>query len=413
MKRTFAAAASVVVCLYSAHIVAQPQPEPAPPPPPPEAEPAPAPPPAPEPAPAPAPAPEIAPAPLPAQPTAAHAPEPAEPALPAKLAVGAEGLFQPGLLLQFWAMRTKAVGSDGKTSSMFRLRRAELRVKGEIAPKLVGYQVMIDPAKALDFHEETLEVEGGAGGSVTAEQPQGAVSIMQDFFITFMSDWADVSVGQFKIPLSWEGYNSSSKLLFPERALASRRWGDKRDIGVRVDKKLGDHFYYSFGVFNGSGQNQPDSNNQKDVGLRLEAYPIEGVMLGAVGYTSVGERDEPGTKDRLEGDLRVELHDFLVQAEYIHAWDGPKGDRLRGHGTYGALGYTFMKRMQPVVRVGWVDPELGADGKAGNDERFHYELGFNYYLRKHEAKLQLSFSMFDPEGRKPGNETILAAQASF
>jgi len=334
--------------------------------------------------------------------------------MPTKIKVGKEGFFQPSANLQFWMVRTqKPIPGDDKSTFMFRLRRAELKIKGEIVPKLVGYAVMIDPAKVLEFNKEDLAVDGGGGGTVTAQQPQSNVSVLQDFMITFMTDYADVSVGQFKIPVSYEGYNSASKLVFPERALSSRRWGDKRDLGIRAEKKLGDYFFYSLGVFNGAGLNRPDDNKQKDVGLRVEAYPMEGVMVGAVGYTAIGERDEPGTKDRVEGDVRVDLANFMFQGEYIRAWDGPKGARLKGHGMYGAVGYTFMDRMQPVVRVGYIDPDLDGDGKAANDEVFHYEVGFNYYLRKHEMKLQLAYSVFDPEGLKPGNEAIAAAQVSF
>jgi hypothetical protein len=348
----------------------------------------------------------------------APAPEAKEEEPPSKLHVGKEGFVQPGILLQAWFAGAR---QSSETTTTFRLRRAELKLKGEIIPKLIAFQVMFDPARVLEFEETTVEVEGqdpppATPGTVTVDQPNGAVAAMQDLYVTFLTDYADASIGQFKIPLSWEGYNSSSKIVLPERALSSRRWGDRRDIGIRVEKKLGDHFYYQFGVFNGEGQNRPDSNNQKDVALRLEGYPIEGIMIGAVGYVGVGERDDPTTKDRVEGDVRVELENFLVQAEYIRAWDGPSdGTRVKGHGVYGALGYTFFDRLQPVVRVGYVDPDLDGDAAEGNssDEVVHYEGGVNFYIQKHEAKLQASYSFFDFEDGDPRGEAIFAAQVSF
>lgn len=306
-----------------------------------------------------------------------------------------------------------------RRTSTFRLRRAELRIKGEIVPKLVAYQVMIDPAKALEFDKKKLEVQGQepaptTPGSVSADQPNGSTSIMQDFFITFLSDYADVSIGQFKIPVSWEGYGGSSKLLFPERALVSRRFGDRRDLGLRVEKKLGEHFFYSAGVFNGDGQNRADSNNQKDLALRLEGYPIKEVMLGVVGYTSVGQRDQPTTKDRVEGDARVELGNFVVQAEYIRGWDGPaNAARTKGHGFYTALGYTLMDRIQPVVRVGFLAPNTEGNATGKDDEVWAYEADLNYFIQKYEAKLQLSYTLFDFDELKKRTEVILAAQASF
>lgn len=79
---------------------------------------------------------------------------------------------------------------------------------------------MIDPARALEFERRKLDVEGQlpapeAPGSVTAAQPNGPTAILQDLNITFSSPYADVTVGQFKNPVSYEGFHSSSKLLFP------------------------------------------------------------------------------------------------------------------------------------------------------------------------------------------------------
>ena len=125
--------------------------------------------------------------------------------------------------------------------------------------------------------------------TVTINNPSSAVSVLQDFYITAMSQYADVSIGQFKIPVSWEGYNSSSKIVFPERAIISSTFGDKRDLGLRIEKKF-KKLGYSAGVFNGQGLNNFDSNVQKDLALRLEAYPVEGLTIAGVTYDSVMQR---------------------------------------------------------------------------------------------------------------------------
>ena len=335
---------------------------------------------------------------------------------PSKLSVGKEGWFQPGALLQGWLFVPRQKGV--KAPSTFRLRRAEIRIKGEIVPMRVAYQLMIDPAKVLEAQKTTVPTADGSTSVAVQQQPasQSTISILQDFFITFMSDYADVSFGQFKMPVTWEGYNGSSKLLFPERAAVVRRFGDKRDIGLRVDKKLfGDKLYYSLSVLNGEGQNKADSNNQKDVGLRVEAYPIKQIMLGAVGYMGVTERDRAGTKDRVDGELRIEAAGALLQAEYVRSWDVPVtgADRIPGQGFYAAAGYTFFDRLQPIARIGFIDPNTKEDSTAKEDETWVYEGGFNYYLRKHEMKLQASYSAFDSDLAKTRHELILAAQVAF
>jgi hypothetical protein len=335
------------------------------------------------------------------------------------LQVSKEGLFQPGALIQAWFF----MNHQDHTSSTFRLRRAELTAKGEILPKTVAYRITLDVAKLFKFGSSTsVPVTDTVSGDDVTPAEEVAVptapadgSIMQDVYITWITDYADTSIGQFKIPVSWEGYNSSSKLLFPERALVSTQFGDKRDIGLRVEKKF-KHVGYTAGVYNGAGQGHLDENNQKDVALRLEGYPIDGVMIGAVGYTSIGGRKLAG-KDRLEGDLRAQLGDALLQAEYIHGWDRPKGGRTEGHGVYGALGY-MIGHLQPVARVGLLDKNVDTADTAGTDKddtTNSYELGANYYIVDHDLKLQANFGVFNPHqsGAKNITAATFAAQLGF
>ena len=375
-----------------------------------------------------APPPVLAPEPAPVPPPAPALDEKPAPVGPDKLAIGKslQGIFQPSLLLQFWGYysHNPNITVGDKNLSTFRIRRSEIRVKGDIIPGLLSYNVMFDPAKAFAFGPKDLPVAGqmpapDAAGHVTAQQPSYTdPSILQDYFITFKSDYADVSLGQFKIPVSYEGFNGASKIIFPERALVARRYGDKRELGIKVEKKIGDYFFYSLGVFNGSGVNTTDNDNEKDVALRLEAYPIKGLTLAGVGYRTFGERDG-GYRSRLEADIRYEGYDFIALGEYIHAWDGPKSKEIEGHGAYGTLGYTFLKRIQPVARFGFLNPDKSTFG----DRVRHYEGGINYYLQALEARATLAVSAYELQDKRATNgsltpqkttwEAILAFQAGF
>jgi hypothetical protein len=352
---------------------------------------------------------------------------------PSQVTVAKTGFFQPSANLQVWAyashLKVDATPDESWTSTL-RIRRAEFRIKGEIVPKTFGYMAMFDAARLLDFSNKTVSVAGempapDTAGSVTVAQPPtgGATSILQDVALTYMNDYADVSIGQFKIPVSLEGAGSASKLLFPERALVARKYGDRRDIGIKAEKKF-DQFGYTLGLYNGEGQNKWDSNDQKDLSLRLEAYPIKELTLAVVGYTAIAERDEVGTKDRIEGDVKLEKAGVLLQAEYIRAWDvtgtAAKHKRIQGQGFYVVAGYTFFEKLQPLVRIGSLDPEIGEDehgAKAvdNNDETNSYELGVNYYFKSNDAKLQLAGGYFDPEQRSqhPRFDLTLAAQIAF
>lgn len=382
------------------------------------------------------PSPEVAPVtttttvPVEPAPAAAPADKPAEPAPSKKLAVGKLGFLTPGVLLQGWFVVDHAgdkifTDADGTnrptdTTSTFRLRRAEISAKGEILPKRVGFQVMFDPAKVREMQDKTIKT--AAGDTVTVKQPAGNISVLQDFYITFLSTYADVSLGQFKIPVSWEGVNSSAKIILPERAIVSGLFGDKRDVGVRIAKSF-PKWGYHFGIYNGLGANNLDNNNQKDVALRLEAYPIKGLTLAGMAYDSIGYRDRAGTKDRWELDVRYEAGPYLIAAEYIEGRDvkTENADPLKARGFYAAAGYTLKDAalkgdLQPVVRIGYVDPNASKDldpATDKDDELWHYDVGVNYYLQGHEMKLQAAYQRKQFQTAPAVNEIILAAQVWY
>ena len=311
----------------------------------------------------------------------------------------------------------------------FRVRRAELSVRGDILPGWISYKVMIDPARSVSFGTATYDVQNqdppptdpANPEQVTVRAPSSAVADMfQDYYLTFLVPYVDISIGQFKIPVSWEGYNSSGHLIFPERFLIARQWGDKRDLGIRLAHRF-DYFGYSAGVFNGSGQNAFETNNSKDLALRLEAYPIEGLTIAGVAYATVGDRSQAGTKDRYEGDVRFERWGFLFQAEYIAARDvGANGTVAWAHGFYAAAGYTFEDIIQPVVRFGWYDPDMDrhtdtdpATAAGHADEFWQLDGGLNWYIQGWEALLQLSYSRFQYDDRTANNQVTLAAQVHY
>jgi hypothetical protein len=386
-------------------------------------------------------APAVPPAERAAQPPPPPPPTPAVADAPKKLLVGKDSpgaSFVPGLLLQGWFVldeNTKTVGGmdTQAATSTFRIRRVEISGSGEMVPGFVRYRFMLDPSRVRDTVTSQTAVDA-SGAPVTIRTPSSVVSALQDFYITFQSQLADVSIGQFKNTVSWEGFASSAKLILPERQFMANVLGGQRDIGVRIDKTF-KSFMYSLNFFNGAGQNTLDSNNQKDVSFRVEIYPIPGLVIAGSTYDSIGYRGRAGTKDRWEGDLRYEAGPFLFQSEFIRARDlfTSGGTAVKAQGFYGALAYRLGEFgsgkwkgvLQPAVRVGHYDPNIDVDldpsmvaasNFGGNDERTDYEVGFNYYLRAYELKLQLGYDrqQFDNSDAKPAiNEVIAAAQVSF
>jgi hypothetical protein len=353
-------------------------------------------------------------------------PKAEEPALPARVAVGKRGFWQPSAQLQFWAYgQSTRVKDEQDLTAGFRLRRAELRVKGEIVPKLFAFNVMVDPSRALELDNKQLAVTSpdpsvASPGSVTAAQPNGPITILQDVILTFVSDYADVSFGQFKLPIGYEAYNSTAKLVMPEFALVTRYFSARRDLGIKVDKKLGKYVYYRVDLLNGAGQNRLDNDDQKDGALRVEAYPVVGLTVGAAGYAGLNRRHSSATKDRLEADLKLELAGALLQAEYIHGWDGATGKsdpaRAEAHGFYAAAGYKVTPKLQPLLRVGYLNPHLGtelAKPTLTSDRVWSYEAGANYFIEGSDLELQVSGGVFDYEHLASVYQGIFEVQVNF
>jgi hypothetical protein len=337
--------------------------------------------------------------------------------LPSKLAVGEGGGLKLSGVVQVWGVYQNQTDIDAPSdhASTARLRRAELKVSGDLVPKKFGFGVMLDVAKTPKFGSATVvtppkegETEPGTADVLT---PAKDNSLLQDAYITYSTGWFDVSAGQFKTPISYESATSSSKLILPERAAVVRAYGEQRDVGIKLEKKS-DYVGFVFGAFNGAGMNRLDDNNQKDLALRLEAYPVKALTLAAVGYTSVGQRGkEESTKDRLEGDIALDLGELHLQAEYIHAWSGPKGERLEGAGWYGVLGYTIGKLIQPVVRVGQLDTDVDTE----DDALTTVEAGVNYFAYKDIVKVQLAYAHtgYEAAGKDPLSEVVLAGQFKY
>jgi hypothetical protein len=356
-----------------------------------------------------------------AEPLEPEKPKEEKPALPEKLGINKlGGFFQPSALIQFWGQYSHEEKAPSKTT--FRLRRVELRAKGEIVPKMVSYFVNFDLTKVFSTSTTTTQVpvvgsDATTPGTVSVTQPTVAAdrSPLQDAWITYQSEYVDVVTGQFKIPVSLEANQSASKLLFPERSRVVREFGDRRDVGVKLEKKIQDVFYYNVALFNGSGQNVIDTDRSKDAALRLEVYPIKGLLIGGVAYGTVFDRQSM-VRDRLEADLRLELADLIVQGEYISGTTGPANRRQKGQGAYGAIAYTFIERLQPAFRMGILDTntnDLPPRNVTESGVQRQFELGLNYLLRSHDVKLTLAGALYAQEHGPDTTELTFQSQVVF
>jgi hypothetical protein len=355
--------------------------------------------------------------------------EPAAEAFPKKLSIGNSGWLQVGALMQAWfvvedgkAIADNPAGGQFDTTAYFRFRRTQIILFGDIVRDLVSYSVLFDLAKTLSFTQIP------ATGTATGYKPQSDAGMLYDYSLTMKSCIADVSIGQYRSTMSYEGASSSSVLLLPERAFTSRYFGDNYDAGMRAEKKF-DYVKYAVYVLQGMpAANMRDNNRQKEVALRLEFTPLKGIVVGGAGLTSVGQRaTQDSTRDIIEADAVVDLYDFTARGELLWGWsgrtDGSK-ERTKSRGMMASLGYTIAKKVQPIVRLSYLDIDVTTDGTPtgqplyskfglGTDEIRGYELGVNYYLDGKFAKLQAAYGYFDMDSIPYRQQFILSGQVAL
>jgi hypothetical protein len=353
---------------------------------------------------------------------------------PTKLFVTKDSWLQVGALLQGW-FDTKwnsqiQENTSRGTQSTFRIRRAELKLSGNLLGDSASFMVSFDPAATYKYgtNKYTVTDNKGVTQTITTSTPPGNTAALKLFWVSLNSRYVDAAIGQFKYPMSYEGQSSSAELLFPERAYSSRYFGDTYDMGFRLEKKL-DWFKYQVFLLNGSGQNQVDTNIQKDLSVRVELTPIPGMTLGAAGLTSLSRRTEQATtKDTGEFFGRLNTAGFLVQGELIWGKVGSTAsgvERTKAAGRYATVGYTIAGKLQPVIRYGYLNTDktvtlgnastyaLYAPFGVATDEVRSYEVGLNYYLQSNSLKLQAAYGYFDFDNVPALQEFTLSAQVAL
>lgn len=293
-------------------------------------------------------------------------------------------------LLQGWF-----AAGDGGFNDTFRIRRAELKFSGEITRK-AKWTVMIDPSRVLSLNNTTIGINGTT--VVRDISVNQASRILSDAFVTLSYlKPVTVNVGQFKIPVSFEGLQSSAALDTVERALflsdraRGGALGDVRDIGIMAFGTVDRQFDYQIGVFDGSGENQNDAdkNDQKVVAGRFVVRPsvIKGLQIGASGVWGNGQRINRPRRDRFGGELQFERKKFKFRTEFMAGIDGA----IHRRGFYAHTGYRFTPKLEGVFRFDTFDPDATGETNAADATERDFITGFNYYIRQNKLKLQFNY----------------------
>ncbi|MDP3915110.1 MAG: porin [Bacteroidota bacterium] len=291
-------------------------------------------------------------------------------------------------------VRYQALEETGKIDG-FDIRRARLDVKGNISPYW-GYRVQFDLAGTPKLIDAYAELK--------------------------LNDQFNFTIGQAKIPFSLENLTSSNKLELIDRsqaveALVARGkdvGGNQngRDIGIQLGGtilKLKDRpvVDYRLGVYNGSGINVADNNENKDYAARLIVHPITGLDISGALYN--GSRFVPEVKtgtvvntpsknvdrNRYGFDLNYDLKNLAIRGEYIHRTD----DLIDREGYYFQAGYYFLqKKLQLIAKYDFYDTDMAKTDNAST----WYVFGANYNFNTN-VRLQANYTLKQEVGTSIDN----------
>ena len=198
--------------------------------------------------------------------------------------------------------------------------------------------------KYFDFFVEADFGQGATGGDINVLLTDGYLDIHY---------WPELRLraGQFKVPFSFEELFSDNNIDFVERSVADNLV-PSRDVGAMLHGSLfGGIVNYAGGIFNGSGQSKSETNDSKDLAVRLVVAPfnrtdlawLKNFQLG--GDVTIGDEDSgqslqgktdgqfvffnrvPTRGDRLRysGEVAYYYGPFTLYGEYIQTKEERKG----------------------------------------------------------------------------------------
>ncbi len=278
-------------------------------------------------------------------------------------------------MIQIWTLNS----ADSDIDDGFLLKRSEFKLSGYIISDIVGFNFMLDPA-SVPTH------------------------LIQDLNIFYQfSPQLKVAVGQMHYPLTMEGLQPSSALDFIDRSiLASRAYGDRRDIGLLASGAQA-RLDYAVGVFNGSGTNTTDNNNSKDIAGRVALNVTENIHIGGSGYYGANNRMAADTKDVKRNRVGFEfayVNDrFGVKSEFM---TGTEAD-VKNRGFYGTVTYTLNPKILFGFRFDNWDPDLDIS----NNKETITTFGASYKLHGNAAKIMINYLLRGEEGTSLSNNELL------
>lgn len=347
----------------------------------------------------------------------------------------------------------------------FTLANAEEKAKLFSKPKLSGYAILQyqysgqheAESNSFNLRMVRLSLDGRILGDFAYKlqgQINGNTSTLGDSprLVDAYVEWQKlpflkIKAGQFKRPFTFEnpmnpidqgfmGYGQNIMKLAGFNDRVGEHSSNGRDIGVQLQGDLlktkagRPLLHYQIGVFNGQGINTKDVDNQKDVIGGLWVMPVEGLRIGAFGWTgSYARKGDDGVKSlakrryAISGEYVVD--DWTFRSEYIHSTglgfstvynqssDTKKddvnyaaGDKADGFYAL-AIAPVIKKKLHVKARYDTYRPRA-----EWGTSKTYYEVGVDYIFVKN-LQINLEYAFVNDRSLAHHNYSMIGTQVSF
>lgn len=271
---------------------------------------------------------------------------------------------------------------------------------------------------------------------------------MVDVYIEWQKlPFLKIKAGQFKRPFTFEnpmnpidqgfmGYSQNVSKLAGFNDRGGEHSSNGRDIGVQVQGDLiktasgRTLLHYQVGVFNGQGINTKDVDNRKDVIGGAWVMPVEGLRIGAFGWTgSYARKGTDGVKSLSKNRYAISgeyvFDDWTFRSEYIHSTGygfktvynqstDAKADEVntaagnKSDGFYAlAIAPVIKEKLHVKARYDLYRPQ--ADW---NTSKTYYEVGVDYMFAKN-LQINLEYAFVNDRSLDRHNYSMIDTQLSF
>lgn len=224
---------------------------------------------------------------------------------------------------------------------------------------------------------------------------------------------ATLRVGQYKVPFGLQELTSDTRQEFVDRSIVNAKFTPSRDIGLMLygyawEKKFG----YQVGLFNGSGQNNPQEDQKQMYAARVWIDPLGEYKLfesandatkanivhiglgyrgGEVerGTATPGVFESPDNETAANFEIAWRWSRLWAMGEYFEQKDeqknptaGPDVTARGWHAQFGVMVHPTQHEL--AIRAAELEP----DKDVADAKQKEYRLVYGYYIKGHNLKIQ-------------------------